>query len=104
MRLLEQALRLARPRIALEPRQCERIVDVVDRALDQRLDALAHQSGVGTEHEHDRLSGVRLGDEAFDLGGLESNHCCMRDKRASASLPGLTRQSILVAIRYASKM
>src|SRR6185312_14928450 len=44
LRLLDEARRLGRQFIAFEPRQRERIVRIVDRALDQRIDALADEA------------------------------------------------------------
>ncbi len=51
---VDQARRIGRERVAVEPHQRERIGGIVDRGADDRVDALADQAGVGTEHQHDR--------------------------------------------------
>ena len=61
---------LADKLLGFEPHQRERIVHVIDRRLDQRVDALADQAGVGTEDQHDRPRRIGPGEEGLDVGGL----------------------------------
>ena len=69
-----------------EPHQRERIVDVIDRRLDQCIDTLADQAGIGTEHQHDRSRRIGSSEEFLDVGGFESDHCASPE----ASWPGLS--------------
>ena len=68
VRLLDQPRRLGRELVAVEPHQRERIVRIVDRGADDRLGALAHQAGVGAEHQHDRARRIGARDEGIDVG------------------------------------
>ena len=74
VRLLHESRWIARQFIAFDARQRERIVGIVNRSAHQCVDALAHQTGVGPEYQHDRLCGIRLGDEAVDVGGFDGGH------------------------------
>ena len=58
--------------VAFEPRERERIVDVVDRGADQRLGALAHQAGVGAVDQHHRLRRIGLGEEGSTWADLSA--------------------------------
>ena len=62
--------RIGRQFLAVDARQRERIGGIVDRGAHQRIDALAHQPGIGAVDQHDRLRRIGLGDEAVDFGGL----------------------------------
>ena len=75
--------------VAVEAHQRERIVGIVDRRLDERLGALAHQAGVGAEDQHDRPRRIGPRDEGIDVGGFERDHAiglpaADREKRAAA--------------------
>ena len=74
MRLLHQPRRIGGELLALDAHKRERIVGIVDRGAHQRVDALAHQTGVRPEHQHDRLGGIGFGDEAIDVGGFDGGH------------------------------
>ena len=74
LRLLDEPRRIGGHVLAFEPRQRERIVDVVDRRLDQRIDAFADQAGVRTEHQHHRPRRIGARDEGVDIGGFDRNH------------------------------
>ena len=54
LRLFDQPRRIGGQLLGFQPHQRKRIVHVIDRRLDQRVDALADQARVGTENEHDR--------------------------------------------------
>ena len=73
-RLVDQPRRIGRERIAVETHQRERIVEVVDRCLDDRVDALADKAGVGTEHQYDGARRIGTGDERVDLARFQRDH------------------------------
>ena len=74
LRLLDQARRLGGELLAFEPRQRERIVGIVDRRLDDGVDAFADQAGVRAEHQDHRPRRIGAGDEGIDVGGFDSDH------------------------------
>ena len=73
-RLVDKARRIGGDRIAVEPYQRERIVRIVDRRAHDRIDALADEPGVRTEHQHDRARGIRTRDEGISFGGFQGDH------------------------------
>ena len=78
LRLFDQPQRLGRKVVAFEPRQRERIVDIVDRGPDQRIGTLADQAGVRPEYQHDRFRRVGPGYESVNVRGFDGNHGSVR--------------------------
>ncbi len=74
MRFLDQALRKFGKRITVDARQRKRIAHVLYGGANERMAALVHQTGIGTEYEDNRFRRIRPGDEAVDIPGLECNH------------------------------
>ena len=69
LRLLDQPRRIGGEFLAFDARQRERIVGIVDRRAHQRVDALAHQAGVGAVDQTTAIG--RLGD---GIGLWRSQH------------------------------
>ncbi len=74
LRLFDKPRRLGGDRLAFEPRQRERIVDVVDRGFDDGAGAFADETGIRTEHQHHRPRRIGTRDESVDIGGFDGNH------------------------------
>ena len=73
-RLLDQPRRIGGELLAFDAGERERIVGIVDRSAHQRIDALAHQPGVRSVDQHDRLARIGASDEAIDIGGFDGGH------------------------------
>ena len=71
---LDQPRRIGGELVALDAHEGEGSAGIVDRGLDQRVDALAHQPCVRPVHQHDRLRRIGPGDEAIDVGGFDGGH------------------------------
>ena len=69
MGLLDQPLRRLGEGVALDACERKRVTHVLDRGADKRIAAFAHQAGVGTEHQCDRLAGIGTGNEPVNVGG-----------------------------------
>src|SRR5262249_17507474 len=61
--------------VAIEARQLERVLGIVDRCADQCFGALAHEAGIGAEHQHDRPRRIGPRHEPLDVGAFERDHC-----------------------------
>ena len=73
-RLLDQPRRIGADVLAFEPRQRERIARIVDRGLDESVDAFADQAGVRAEHQHHRARRIGARDEAVDVRSFDRDH------------------------------
>ena len=74
VRFLDETRGIGGEVLAFETHERERIVDVIDRGFDQRIDTLAHQAGIGAIDQHDRHARIGFGDEAIDVGGFDGGH------------------------------
>ena len=104
VRFFDEPCRIAGELIAFDARQREWIVGIVDRRAHQRVDALAHQTGVGTEYQHDRLRRIGFGDKTVDVGGFDGGHERRGGNRhVPATKYDASRERIFSAITLAAR-
>ena len=102
--LLDQPRRIGGELLALDAHEGERVAHVVNRGLHQRVDALAHETCVRPEHQHDRLRRIGAGDKTIGVGGFDGGHSCCRRGRALARAGTHTRRSIDGARRIGPRL